>query len=178
MERFIIRYLIFLTVTSWVVHFNSIPSCYGEIAGSEMSSSAGDGGDGEILSDLDPAEDSWDGFEDGTLLAKKKCRCSSGCGLITKGLSPKMTIYLREARAIGVRPISCLRTKKCQNRLRRCFERCGQRGRAARKSKHSAGRACDFKRRDEKKLKSLRIKFGMRQISHSRKKGGGIHHDH
>lgn len=107
---------------------------------------------------------------------RRNCGCSSGCGMNQAGLKPIIKKFVAEAGKIGIRPVSCIRTQACQNRLRACYERCGQRGRAAKNSKHSDGRACDFSKRDGKRLSSLKKKTGLpiKRLTHGRE-GGGLH---
>lgn len=106
----------------------------------------------------------------------KRCGCSSGCGMNQKGLLPIIKKYVAEAAKIGIRPVSCIRTQACQDRLRSCYERCGQRGRAAKNSKHSDGRACDFSKKDGARLSALKKKTGLpiKRLTHGRE-GGGLH---
>jgi hypothetical protein len=78
--------------------------------------------------------------------ARRSCGCSSGCGLELDGLQPAMRQLVNNAMARGMRPTSCVRTQSCQNALIGCYNRCGQRGRAARRSAHSDGKACDWNR--------------------------------
>lgn len=108
--------------------------------------------------------------------SRKNCGCSSGCGMNQNGLKPIIKKFVAEAGKVGIHPVSCIRTETCQNRLRACYERCGQRGRAAKNSKHSDGRACDFSKRDGKRLSSLKKKTGLpiKRLTHGRE-GGGLH---
>jgi hypothetical protein len=106
------------------------------------------------------------------------CGCSSGCGMITDGLSTDVKALMVKAAGEGRRPISCIRTQACQDRLRRCYERCGQHGRAARKSAHSDGRACDYSASHRSPLRNLRGRMGLHSIQdllHGRGHGGGLH---
>ncbi|MCB0377541.1 MAG: hypothetical protein KDD33_03550 [Bdellovibrionales bacterium] len=108
----------------------------------------------------------------------KSCRCSSGCGFSMKNMSKTMRNYVAAAKKKGSSPISCFRAQSCQDRLRRCYNRCGMKGRAARKSAHSSGRACDFPRKHQSRLRSVRRRYGIRELIHKRSHGGGLHHSH
>lgn len=106
------------------------------------------------------------------------CRCSSGCGMVTQGLSADVKALMEKAKSQGRAPISCIRTQACQDRLRRCYESCGQYGRAARKSAHSDGKACDFNPGHRGALRQLKNQMRLTQISdllHRQGHGGGLH---
>jgi hypothetical protein len=106
------------------------------------------------------------------------CGCSSGCGMVTQGLSADVKQLMETAKAQGRKPISCIRTQACQDRLRRCYERCGQYGRAARRSAHSDGKACDYHPHHRGPLRALKGKLGLRNITdilHRPGHGGGAH---
>jgi hypothetical protein len=107
---------------------------------------------------------------------KKNCACSSGCGMIQAGLRPNIKKFVQEAAKAGIQPASCIRTQACQDRLRACYERCGQRGRAAKKSKHADGKACDFSKRHGKALSAIKKRTGLpiKRLTHG-KEGGGLH---
>ena len=107
---------------------------------------------------------------------RRNCGCASGCGMNQAGLKPIIKKFVAEAGKIGISPVSCIRTQACQNRLRACYESCGQRGRAAKNSKHSDGRACDFSKGDGKRLSALKKKTGLpiKRLTHGRE-GGGLH---
>lgn len=106
---------------------------------------------------------------------KKKCECSSGCGMNQAGLKEKIKKYVAAAKKKGIRPVSCIRTQACQNRLRSCYEnKCGQSGRAAKKSAHADGKACDFSKKDGSNLNPLRKQHGINRLVHG-KEGGGLH---
>ncbi len=91
----------------------------------------------------------------------KKCRCSSGSGLrppnACKGYSPAVQKMFVAQRG---QMISCCRPPKNQAKLRACFNRCGQRGRAASSSNHSLGRACDVR------AGGIARKYGLRMLRH------------
>ncbi|MCB9073049.1 MAG: hypothetical protein H6623_05475 [Bdellovibrionaceae bacterium] len=106
-------------------------------------------------------------------------KCNSGCGFSMNGLSGKMRSFVRTARGYGANPISCVRSQSCQNRLRACYERRGQAGRAASKSMHSSGRACDFPRKQQSRVARARRQHpGVAQLTHKRSQGGGLHEYH
>lgn len=108
--------------------------------------------------------------------SRRSCGCASGCGMDQAGLQPVIRKFVAEAGKIGIHPVSCIRSQSCQNRLRACFERCGQRGRAAKNSLHSDGKACDFSKRDGRRLTALKKKTGLpiKRLTHGRE-GGGLH---
>ncbi|HEY8278734.1 MAG TPA: hypothetical protein VIH99_03875 [Bdellovibrionota bacterium] len=106
------------------------------------------------------------------------CKCSSGCGMITQGLSSDVLKLVQEGNRTGHSPLSCIRTQACQDRLRHCYERCGQYGRAARKSKHSDGTACDWMPDHGRALKQIESRNNLRNIRrlvHSKGQGSGLH---
>jgi hypothetical protein len=104
--------------------------------------------------------------------------CSSGCGIDTNGLSGDVKELMLKAKAEGRNPVSCIRTQACQDRLRSCYERQGQYGRAARRSAHSDGKACDYSPQHRGPLRNLKNKLGLRSIQdlvHRQSHGGGLH---
>ena len=107
------------------------------------------------------------------------CNCSSGCGLNLQLLKPAMRKLAEATQKEGVGPISCVRTQACQDRLVSCFNACGQRGRAAPKSTHSDGLACDWSRRHGAKVNQIKAKMGLsksvKRIVHKPQHGGGLH---
>lgn len=110
---------------------------------------------------------------------RTSCSSCPGCGgLNTSGLKPNMARLARAATQARTRPISCYRPQACQDAMRICFERCGQRGRAARRSAHTTGRACDWNKRDTSKVQGVKRQLGLsgvvRSLSHGRE-GGGLH---
>lgn len=114
------------------------------------------------------------------ILSKEgRCECESGCGVNTNGLSADVMKVVTDAANEGRKPESCIRTQACQDRLRTCYEtRCCQFGRAAKKSSHSDGRACDF---NPEKKNPLRVFWdyvtlkNINRLLHEKKHGGGLH---
>ena len=79
------------------------------------------------------------------IIQARDCRCESGNGLkppsaCGAGYSRKVQKMYEENRG---QMISCCRPQSVQDYLRKCFNACGQPGRAIAKSKHTMGRACD-----------------------------------
>lgn len=107
------------------------------------------------------------------------CGCSSGCGLNLQLLKPAMRKLAEATQKEGVGPISCVRTQQCQDRLVACYNRCGQRGRAAKKSTHSDGLACDWSRRHGQQVNKIKAKLGLngsvKRLVHKAQHGGGLH---
>lgn len=104
------------------------------------------------------------------------CGCNEG--LVMNGLREPMKRLAQEAQKRGLRPISCVRTPRCQAHLVSCFNSCGQPGRAARNSYHPKGQACDWPGAQQSRIQRLKSELGMNSIQilrHGAGHGGGMH---
>lgn len=90
-------------------------------------------------------------------------------------LSADIKALVQETQAVGAGPISCIRPQRCQDQLVRCFVACGQPFRAARRSQHADGAACDWSRQVGGTLAQHRRKYpNIRHLVH-REGGAGLH---
>lgn len=103
------------------------------------------------------------------------CGGQPSCGFSTEGLKGGVLQLYQRTLKKGVKAISCVRPRACQARLVSYYNCVGQKGRAAKNSKHSTGDACDFSRRNDAAVNQLKQGLGTQRVNHSKKHGGGIH---
>lgn len=90
-------------------------------------------------------------------------------------LSANVKAYMEKATSLGAKPESCIRPQYCQNDLLACYHRHGCDGRAARRSKHTDGTACDWKSQYRGTLNRIIHNYPNVIAWHHGNEGGGIH---
>ena len=90
-------------------------------------------------------------------------------------LSANIKAYMEKATSIGAKPISCIRPQMCQNDLLSCYAKHGCDGRAAKRSKHTDGTACDWKGEHRGTLNRIIHNYSGVIPWHHGNEGGGVH---